>query len=358
MNNTLNIKIDNLQIPKLAYRYIPSKEDIIKIDNKNNKSSIRRIFSTLKPESFYLEHELKGLTAFNSLLKNNNSSENIFLYKEDILRFLQAVNYDCKKALELIIIHQNWRLQHLPINYNKTINDILNCGFIYVYGRDHYFRPIIVINVEIYLKKKDLYSYDNWSKSIIYLLEYIKDKLLIPGQIEQWVTIMNMSNCSFLTIPEELKTFTKLMQENYRCRLSMLFIIGLSFLMRWALKIMSNLLEGTTKEKLKILSNNSELLDYINKNQIEPDFNGEGIEILSSIESDDIINENNINKEKLRILKHGVFPPVFNNKDNDCGCTNIISKKNIVYEDTYKNLIKDNCIVNPDPSIILDEELD
>ena len=359
-----------IQIPKDAYRFIPDSEQIIKIDKSNLKNSMRKIFSTLKPNSFYQEYELKALSLFEEkYIKSNNSTmditnnkssnlPNVHLSKEDLMRFLQAVNWNVEMAYEYIIKHQEWRLVNLPVKYDKIIEEILNIGFIYIYGRDHFFRPIIVINVEVYMKHHDKYKFDDWSKSILYLLEYIKAKLFLHGQIEQWVTIFNMTNCSVLSIPDELKSFSKLMQENYRCRLNTLYVVGLSFIMRWALKLMTSLLEGSTKDKFKIIGNNKELLQYININQLETFYDGNGIEVdIQKINNKNVITHKTKDGITKSILKPGVFPPVFEEKE-DHGCTSEVSRKQIVNEEKYMSMINNNEIYERDPHVILDEDLD
>ena len=52
----------------------------------------------------------------------------------------------------------------------------------YFYGRDHKFRPLLILNVS----KIDLktHSVDKYCYLLCFLLEFAIQKLMIPGQIE------------------------------------------------------------------------------------------------------------------------------------------------------------------------------
>lgn len=315
------------QIPKLAYRFIPKDDLVINFNAKDHTKSIRKVFESTNPANFYLEHETEQLKRF----------EKEFLGKldkisaSDKLKFLQATKFDIAKAFESLHKHNAWQIQKLPISYSSTIHEILNNGFIYVQGRDINFKPIIVINVEVYISNREKYHFSEWNSAAIYLLEYVKNYLLIPGQIEEWVIISNMTNCSLLTFPDELKGFSGEMQENYRCRLSKLYIVGLSFVMRFLLKMLMSFLEETTQKKFRVLGNNNELLESINSSILENCFGG---------------------STKIASRK---FPPEFDSSLEDHGCMRESTKQFLCDEDTYKSMISANKIVQPDPDCLSDE---
>ena len=76
-------------------------------------------------------------------------------YDDDLgmfLRYLQCEKYDCDKAMQEIIEHDEWQRKTFPINPEgaggPSWYGLMNSGFIYVAKRDKKGRPIIVINVE------------------------------------------------------------------------------------------------------------------------------------------------------------------------------------------------------------------
>lgn len=56
-------------------------------------------------------------------------------------------------------------------------------------GRDSHYRPIIVIDVEKILKAE--LSEEDLLSTQIYFFEYIMRNCLIPGQVENWVAIID-----------------------------------------------------------------------------------------------------------------------------------------------------------------------
>lgn len=64
-------------------------------------------------------------------------------------------------------------------------------------GRDHLYRPIVVMNLNLFDEKKTELVILSFS----YFFDQIVSKTLIPGQIEQWVTIMNMKGFSLFSLP-------------------------------------------------------------------------------------------------------------------------------------------------------------
>lgn len=338
-NISESIKEDNFTkyksaIPPLAYLYFPPNNYIISFNEKEPKKSQRCIFETNQYESFYMEYEKNELNKFFQSQNINNKNEDIItLPKSDILRFLQATQYNHEKSRNFLINHQKWLNDIFPVKFNDKINEILNLGFIYVQGRDYCFRPIIVLQIEVFIKNKSKFQFEDWNKAIIYLLEYIKYYMLIPGQIENWVVIVNFENCSLLTLPNEFKMFIQQMQDNYRSRLGKSFIVGLSPLMSFFLKLVISCLEETTQKKIQILDKKN-LLIYINDIQLEKQFNG---------------------KTK---VKEKCFPPEFDYSfEFDYGCLPNQILKNYfekISQDLKGNLIDNKrCNINLEKNIIL-----
>lgn len=70
--------------------------------------------------------------------------------KRNIMRFLQGNNYKVKATIDEIKSHLEWRKQNLPIYINEPAKQLLDNGYLYVYGRDRYFRPGIYHNPKVF----------------------------------------------------------------------------------------------------------------------------------------------------------------------------------------------------------------
>lgn len=81
---------------------------------------------------------------------------------------------------------------------------MLNRGFAYVYKRDKKFRPIFVINVAKLKKVK--VDPDMMINVSCYMIQYLISRALVPGRVENWVSIIDMKDVGMLDIPKKLLT--------------------------------------------------------------------------------------------------------------------------------------------------------
>ena len=61
-------------------------------------------------------------------------------------------NYD--KTLQAIQEYMGWRKITFPIQITDKMQEYLNSGIVYVHGRDHRYRPIIIMNMYLLDTKK------------------------------------------------------------------------------------------------------------------------------------------------------------------------------------------------------------
>ena len=124
-------------IPKEAYSYWPSGESCL-IETKDFVE--RLIFSRQN----YKDWENSALSQLNKLL--NTKSKFQQLDNTERLRFLYGTGWKLAQTVKAIEEHLQWK-QEWP-SYKliySLITNILNSGGIYIHGRDHKFRPIIVL---------------------------------------------------------------------------------------------------------------------------------------------------------------------------------------------------------------------
>ena len=267
--------------PKQAYLYFPKGNDIVEIDIKNPFKTLRRVFDFGKN---YTSFELEKINGLLDYIKQNNEKtekegEKVVLNHEWnnawILRILQSHNYDLKITYSSLVSYLEWRKTYLPIKPSNNICKILNIGFIYSHGRDNRYRPIIVIKVRDFKRNYEKFPYEDWLASIIYLLEYILERQLIKGQIENWNLLCDCEDASVFSLPNEFKRLLEVLQNNYKCRLYTLFIMNIPFILRAIWILVRNVLDPVVQRKIKMVEPGSkELFKFINKSQIEKRFGG------------------------------------------------------------------------------------
>lgn len=325
-DNQLKQRHESNKNLRMAYLYFPSTTDIVEYDPKKIKKTLRRIFENKVTE--HLNHEKQFLEELHMEIEkynqNNPKKKLIFpsWFKEsDKMRLLQATFYNYSKTIKLITESIEWRDINIPPRLTNKVLEILNCGFVYVHGRDCKFRPIIVINVECYKKNEDLYTYDEWLQATIYFMEYIVNNLLIPGQVENWDVISDFGNTSFFFLPSNVKKLMGILQSNWRCRLYINYVLNMSSLVRGLWKIVKAFLDEATVQKIQFLESSTKknIFTYINEEQVEQKFGGKAPNVIPGM--------------------NNLFPPIFPN-ENFFTAGHVESQSGIISEEEYRELYK------------------
>ena len=272
--------------PKEAYYFFPKGTDVIEWDKENPKKTMRRVFEGAIRFNEFEEAILIEFTVELEKYKIKNDKNVKFPEKWDdskTLRYIQGSNYNINKAIENLINHFEWRENIFPIKISDKIIEILNLGFIYGHGRDSNFRPIFVINASIFNIYIKHYTVDEWINSFVYFLEYLINNLLIPGQVENWLIILDVANFSMLFIPQELKTIFNVLMNNYKCRMFVMYIVNVSTVLNFLWSTFIRVLDTNTEKKIRLLkkSDMKQIFNYINPEQIEEKFGGKAQNVKS-----------------------------------------------------------------------------
>ena len=96
----------------------------------------------------------------------------------------------------------------IELNVFKLYEEELNKGYCYVYKRDNAFRPIFVLNVA---KLKQCKQPDEVVLNMsTYFVQFLITRALIPGKVENWISIVDMKGVGITEIPKKLlKAITK-----------------------------------------------------------------------------------------------------------------------------------------------------
>ena len=109
-----------------------------------------------------------------------------------------------------------------------------------------------------------------------FLLEYIVDNILLPGQIENWIVLTDMGKQGLNLSYKSLKKIIDMLQLNYRGRLAHNFVVNApgSIMLIW--NVVKHFLDDVTKEKTDIEKGNvsRRLLELFSPNQLEQKYGG------------------------------------------------------------------------------------
>ena len=312
--------------PPEAYFYFPKGEEIIVINALKPEKSLRRIFNNVPIYDF----EKKLLIEFNELINSHPEFKLPDYWNDDInLRFIHATECDIKKSYERMIKYIDWFHNMFPmeIHPGDKIYQLLNLGFLYVYGRDCHFRPIIVCQPVICLRYLNLFDEKEIIDAGVFLFQFIVNNMLIPGQIENWIMILNFEGSSPLNLPNVVKKIIKTLSENFLSRLYKCYVFGMSFFINLMFKLICNFLEEVTVQKINIMNDNNmnKIFECIRKDNLEEKFGGTAPNMPEGI-------QNNIT----------IFPPRM--PSSNFILENVNPKDILITKEEYIKLVEDKKI--------------
>ena len=284
----------------IMYRYFPNENDIL-IKNKNPKDNYRFIFNGMD-KTPYEKEKLEELTKY--IAEKEKDINNFFpewWLESDTLRFLQATNYDIKKTHTLIKENIKYSKQTIKI-IDKRIRFILNYGFIYMYGRDMHFRPVIIVEVSksCELMDKLKYTFDELNQAMIFFVNYIINFILLPGQIENWIMICDLKSVGVGKLGQFKNILNTL--NRFRGRVFRNYILNLGTFMRAAASGFLSILGSSSAKKIIMVENGKYevMQQYIRKENLQIKYGGSAPNVIYGednlfppiVPSDIYINEN------------------------------------------------------------------
>ena len=260
--------------PREAYFFIPKLENQMIYFPSNPKRSLRLIFDK-KDKEDYLPHEKEYFSGFQKYFSENRIDLPEDWNESETRKCIQASNFDYKKTLEKMKACINYEV---PIKNFNDIREILSSGLIYMHGLDCNYRPIICIIVSRFVKIMDLYPIENFIFAIYFFVNYLMKHIFIPGQVENWVMIADLSNVSFWKPPTKILKIFNFLQNKYLCRLCSLYIYGMNYILSVCWKIVKKLIDERTAQKFNFISGqddiNNLVLSKIHPSQLEKKFGG------------------------------------------------------------------------------------
>jgi hypothetical protein len=270
--------------PPDAYLYFPKGEEVMIPNDKRPEKALRRIFLGVP----YTEIEENWIKEFKAEIALHPEMKLPDYWNDAInLRFVYATECNIKKSYERLERYFQWDKSYFPMVIqpgDKTFQ-LLNIGFLYIYGRDHQFRPIIICEPNKFQKYMKSFTSEEVIKASVFLFRYLVNNMLIPGQIENWIMILNFEGTSPLSLPDAVKKLIKTVSENFLSRLYKCYVLGMSFVINILYKIICNFLEEITIQKLNVLDdkNSDKLFESIRKDNIEQKFGGTAPDLVGEI---------------------------------------------------------------------------
>ena len=277
--------------PKEAYYYFPKGEEIIQLNEKKPEKNNRRVFVNVP----YTKIEHQWLEQYKLIIDSHKENKLPEYWNDGLnLAYIYSTECNLEKAYNRMIDYFKWYNEFFPLNIqpgDKCVQ-VLNTGFLYVFGRDHQFRPVIICQPYILEKCLNIFSNTDILNASIFICQYMCNYMLIPGQIENWIMLVNMEGTSVLALPESVKKLIKALSDYFVARLYRCYILGLSIFLRIIYRLICLAVEKTTVEKVIILDNKQDPRKH-------QDINPENIERRFGGTAEDLVYEQ----------ENGLFPP-------------------------------------------------
>ena len=261
--------------PKEAYLYFPKGEEIIIYNTKKPQKNLRRVYYNTP----YTPQETQWLNDFKTLLKNHPETQLPDFFGDYLLlAFIYATECKLEESYKRLLQYLKFSNETFPIVISPTskLIEILNKGFMYVYGRDNRFRPIVIIECKIFEKFYKDYQCDEIIQASYLLCQYLVNNMLIPGQFESWNMIINLKGVSILSLPEPVKKMIPALSSYFLGRLYKNYMLGLSFITRIIFKIACHFLDPVTVQKVNVVEGDDDpkMFTSIRRDNIEQKFMG------------------------------------------------------------------------------------
>ena len=272
--------------PKEAYYFFPKGNDVIEQHNKKPEKNIRRIFINVP----LLEIEYKWLEKYKEIIAQHPENKLPDFWNDGLnLAYIYATECKLEKSYKRMVEYFNWYKNFFPLNIqpgDKCVQ-VLNSGFLYAFGRDHQFRPLLICQPYILQKCLNLFSGDDIYNASIFICQYMCNYMMIPGQIENWIMIVNMERTSILSIPDSVKKLMSSLSDYFISRLYRCYILGLNTFLKMIYRLICNFVEKTTVEKVIILDdkNDPRKNQDINPENLEERFGGKAPDLEYNIEN-------------------------------------------------------------------------
>ena len=110
-----------------------------------------------------------------------------------------------------------------------------------------------------------------------YFAQFVITRALVPGQIENWVTIVDLKGVGLTKMPKKLlKALVSPMQQNFKGRLYRMYILNAAWAVKTLWKVVKKVVDPLTVQKFVVLGDkyDKELQELIDLEKLEKKYGG------------------------------------------------------------------------------------
>lgn len=253
-------------LPQECLTYVPKPEEVVL--NFQNGESERMI-------SCNIELSKDELSMLQKCREEAARQGLVFLPSITVaaVRYLNDVG-DLQGALQKMQENQAWRLNYFqkPLHDFEMLDD-LQKGFLYFCGRDAGLRPALVMRPS---RCPPGMACDQFGRLFVFCMEYFLRYMMIPGKVENIVVIVDLKDLSYSQLPPiaavlELKD---VLVKQDAGRVFCFYVCNLPFIVRAGVSVVQAAMTEKQRQKMRFVSDISELQGDFALNQLESDLGG------------------------------------------------------------------------------------
>ena len=193
------------------------------------------------------------------------------------LNYLQSYLWDNQDAYRLIQQHNKILTSDVMPMGQQYLEEKakLNRGVVYAFGRDKMNRPIVIFNFK---RMFDLgIDADSLAKDSDFFFNYLIFSGLEPGKIEQYILVYDFAGVPAWKIPyAALSKIVDFAAERYTGRVSAIYCVNLSWIVKQGGMFLTNTMDEFMKEKTVMLDSDEtkDLGEMLGKDNTEEKFGG------------------------------------------------------------------------------------
>lgn len=238
--SSLSMNCEHLDLLRADCKNLPFKAFLI-VSNYESETDAKskpefrkhRIF--YKKECQYGEEDKLILEDFHKFVvsADKNVSKLAQFQNGLCLRLLYCESFNIFNAYSYLLRIIEFEKKYSILNLKA---DLLHSGILYIYGKDQSMQPNLYIDFREYLNYCDDYSENEMIVYVLFVLKYIDNQLLVPGQIEYINLIVDFDSINCIDIPKKLKSIIGILKSCYFIGVSTLYLIKIDCFMSCVVK--------------------------------------------------------------------------------------------------------------------------
>ncbi|CAD8065582.1 unnamed protein product [Paramecium sonneborni] len=248
------------------------KHDAFYIKHGEGKNHTRKIFFNQEFDE-YEKQKIQELTISIQQHKLTLPSD---WCQELTLKYCYSGGFEISKCIQRLQKHLEWIHDENYQVLSPEAEQYLKQGYIYQFGRDHQYRPVIYIQLQMISKNKvhvpTLLNAATAIGNIVTKFMYTR------GYVENWIVILDSGGSGLFDFPfSTLNMINEFFSINYTSSLHKMFILNPSFFFNSSWKLIEKIIHPETAAKINFLKAQDfyKLQELIPAEEIEIKYGGQ-----------------------------------------------------------------------------------